>query len=126
MKLQKNFMKNKIKTICFDIDNTICKSYKNDYQKSKPIKKNIKFINLLFNKGYYIKIFTSRFMGRSGEKKSLAKKKGLKFTKKQLNNWGLKYNQLIFGKPSYDLFVDDKNLGYEKNWLILLKKKLKL
>ena len=126
MKLQKNFMKNKIKTICFDIDNTICKSYKNDYQKSKPIKRNIKFINLLFNKGYYIKIFTSRFMGRSSKKKSLAKKKGLKFTKKQLNNWGLKYNQLIFGKPSYDLFVDDKNLGYEKNWLILLKKKLKL
>ena len=126
MKPQKNFMKNKIKTICFDIDNTICKSYKNDYQKSKPIKRNIKFINLLFNKGYYIKIFTSRFMGRSSEKKSLAKKKGLKLTKKQLNNWGLKYNQLIFGKPSYDLFVDDKNLGYEKNWLILLKKKLKL
>ena len=70
--------------------------------------------------------YVGRFMGRSSEKKSLAKKKGLKFTKKQLNNWGLKYNQLIFGKPSYDLFVDDKNLGYEKNWLILLKKKLKL
>ena len=126
MKLKKKSMKNKIKIICFDLDNTICISQKNDYQKSIPIKRNIKFINLLFNKGYYIKIFTSRFMGRSSEQKSLAKKKGFKFTKKQLSDWGLKYNKLIFGKPSYDLFVDDKNLGYENNWLILLKKKLKL
>jgi hypothetical protein len=126
MKRKKNSMKSKIKIICFDLDNTICISHKNHYQKSKPIKRNIKFINLLFNKGYYIKIFTSRFMGRSNEQASLAKKKGFKFTKKQLSDWGLKYDELIFGKPSYDLFVDDKNLGYEKNWLNLLKRKLKI
>ena len=64
----KNFMKNKIKTICFDIDNTICKVIKMII-KIKPIKRNIKFINLLFNKGYYIKIFTSRFMGKVVKKK---------------------------------------------------------
>ena len=32
------------KTICFDIDNTICKTVKSDYKKSKPIVKNIKCI----------------------------------------------------------------------------------
>ena len=40
----------KIKTICFDIDNVICKTNKTrNYSKSVPIKKNIKVIicNLL-------------------------------------------------------------------------------
>ena len=109
-------MKSKLKIICFDLDNTICKTKKNFYKKSLPIKKNIKFINKLYEDGFYIKIFTARFMGRSNENVKLAKKKGFKFTKLQLKSWGLKYNELIFGKPSYDIFVDDKSLFFEKNW----------
>ena len=36
-------MKKKYKqTICFDIDNTICKTLNSDYHKSKPITKAIK------------------------------------------------------------------------------------
>ena len=46
------------KTICFDIDNTICKTVKSDYKRSKPIIKNIKYINNLYDKGHVIKIFT--------------------------------------------------------------------
>ena len=63
-------------------------------------------------------------MGRNNEKVSAAKNQGYKFTKKQLLDWGLKYNKLIFGKPSYDLFIDDKNLSFNKNWIEILKKKL--
>ena len=29
------------------------------------------------------------------------------------------------GKPSYDVFIDDKNLEFSKNWLIKFKKKFK-
>lgn len=119
-------MNNNLKIICFDLDNTICKSYKNNYKLSQPIKKNIVFINLLYDSGYYIKIFTSRYMGRSKENIMLAKKRGFKSTKKQLKDWNLRYNELIFGKPSYDLFIDDKSLGYKKDWPNLLKKKLKM
>ena len=35
------------KIICFDIDGVICKSKNGDYKNSKPIKKNINFINSL-------------------------------------------------------------------------------
>ncbi len=119
-------MEKKIKIICFDIDNTICKSKTNNYANSKPIKKKIEFINILYKKGYYIKLFTSRFMGRNNENKTLAKKQGYNFTKKQLNNWGLKYNELLFGKPSFDIYVDDKNLNFKESWPRLLKKKLGL
>ena len=119
-------MKNNLKIICFDLDNTICKSYKNNYKLSQPIKKNIDFINILYDNGFYIKIFTSRYMGRSKENAMLAKKRGYKFTIRQLKSWDLKYNKLIFGKPSYDLFIDDRSLGYKKDWANLLKKKLKM
>ena len=53
-------------------------------------------------------------MGRNKENRYLAKKQGLAMTKKQLKKWGLKYDKLIFGKPSYDFFVDDKNFQYKK------------
>ncbi len=111
--------------LCFDLDNTLCRSLNNNYKKSKPIKKNIKMLNLLKKNGHYIKIFTSRYMGRNNENKFLAKKQGYNFTKRQLKKWGVNYNKLIFGKPSYDVYVDDKNLGFKKNWPSTLFKKIK-
>ena len=103
------------KIICFDLDNTLCKTSKNLYRHSKPIKKNIKVVNDLYDKGYIIKIFTSRFMGRSNENQKLARKKGHKLTLNQLSKWKVKYHKLLLGKPSYDLIIDDKALGYDKN-----------
>jgi hypothetical protein len=115
---------NKKKIICFDLDNVLCITPGSLYKKSKPIKKAILFVNSLYTKGYYIKIFTSRFMGRNKEKVSKAKKQGYEFTKNQLLAWGLKYHKLILGKPSYDLFIDDKNLSFSKNWIAVLKREL--
>jgi hypothetical protein len=111
----------KKKICCFDIDNVICRTYKSDYKNSRPLKKNIKFINHLYLSGFYIKIFTSRFMGRNNENATKAKKQGHQFTLKQLKKWGVKYNEVIFGKPSYDIFVDDKAYGFKKNWIKNLK-----
>lgn len=110
------------KIICFDIDNVVCLTINNNYNKSIPYKRKINFINKLHEKNYYIKIFTARFMGRNKENIKKAKKQGYNFTKKQLKKWGLKYDKLIFGKPSYDLFVDDKAVFFKKNWQKYLKK----
>ena len=30
------------------------------------------------------------------------------------------------GKPSFDVYIDDKNLEFKKNWINQLKKKLKV
>jgi hypothetical protein len=112
------------KIICFDLDNVICKTKRNNYRSSLPIKKNIKFINFLYKNGFTIKIFTARYMGRSRENIIKAKKRGYKFTLKQLKTWKVRFHNLIFGKPSYDLIIDDKSLYYKKNWTKDLKKKL--
>ena len=34
-------------------------------------------------------------------------------TREQLNNWGVKYNQLFLGKPSGDVYIDDKGIKDE-------------
>ena len=112
------------KIICFDLDNVICKSNGKNYTKSTPIQKNIKTINKLYKNGYYIKIFTARFMGRTNDNITKAKKLDKNLTKKQLNKWNVKYHRLIFGKPSYDLFIDDKSFFYDKNWSKKLESKL--
>ena len=107
----------KIKKYCFDLDGVICTANKKgNYSSSKPIKKNINKINELFNKGNVIIIFTARFMGRNNDEKIKAKKQAYNITITQLKKWNVKYNKLIFGKPSYDLIIDDKALFFKKNW----------
>lgn len=106
----------KIKTYCFDIDGVICVTRGNDYKNSKPIISSVRKINELFLEGHTILLFTSRYMGRSKENILKAKKRGYKFTYNQLKNWKINFHKLIFGKPSYDIFIDDKALFFKKNW----------
>ena len=112
------------KIICFDIDGVLCKNTNNEYQNSKPIIKTVKLINNLYNNNYYIKLFTARFMGRNNDDCKKAKKQGLTLTKRQLKVWKVKYHELIMCKPSYDLFIDDKSLGFREDWHKYLEKKL--
>lgn len=117
----------KLKIICFDIDNVICKTDKTkNYSKSVPIKKNIKVINEAYNNGFNIILYTARYMGRYNGNVSKVKEHIKPFTLKQLKKWGVKYHKIYFGKPSFDLFIDDKSLFFKKNWSKLLKKKLNI
>lgn len=117
-------MKKNKKIICFDIDGVICKTNGLNYPRSKPILINIKKINELYDKGYYIKLFTARYMGRANNVVSIAKKKNKKITVPQLKKWGIKYHEVIFGKPVYTLFIDDKNLFHKNNWAKLIDKEI--
>lgn len=118
------YKKNNNKTIfCFDLDNVICATKKNYYSKSRPIKETINIINKLYDKGFTIKIFTARFMGRSNDNINNAISRGSKITIKQLEEWKVKYNNLIFGKPSFDVIVDDKSFNFKKNWHYSFKRK---
>ena len=104
-------MKKKI-TFCFDIDNTLCKTNGNKYNRSKPDKKAINLVNMLFDKGHYVN-------------STLAFKKGYKKTYNQLSKWGLKFHKLHISKPSADIYVDDKSYGYNVSWKKNLKKFIK-
>ena len=117
----------KFKNICFDIDNVICKTNsKRDYSKSIPIKKNINIINKAYDRGFNITLYTARCMGRCKGNLTEVKKQIMPLTLKQLKIWGVKYHKIYFGKPSFDLFIDDKSLFFKKSWPNHLRKILKI
>ena len=117
-------MKTRKKTICFDIDEVICKSPKNNYFKSIPIKKNINKINHLYKQGYIIKIFTASFMVKTNDDIKKAEKLAKKITVQSLYKWGVRYHSIFFGKPFYDSFIDDKSIFFNKNWTLKINKYL--
>ena len=90
-------------------------------KKIKPTK-NIKIINAAYKNGYNIILYTARYMGRCKGNLKKVKKQIKPLTLKQLKDWKVKYHELIFGKPSFDLYIDDKSLFYSKNWAVKLKK----
>ncbi len=116
--------KNLVKTICFDIDNVICHTIGKNYKNAKPNKIAIKKINKLFEEGYTIKLYTARFMGRNNDNISKAKKQGYEMTKNQLRIWKINYHKLVFGKTSFDLFIDDKSIYFKKKWYVDIDKYL--
>ena len=104
------------KKICFDLDGVICTNTFGNYEKAVPIPKAINKINQLFDNGYYIMIFTSRFMQLYNEDIKKINSIGYNFTKSQLDKWGLKYHKLLLCKPDYDIFIDDKAYNYSSSW----------
>jgi len=86
---------------CFDFDGTLC-TISNHYIDAKPIFHMIDKVNDLYAKGNIIKIFTARGQATGIDYKEL--------TKRQLEDWDIRYHQLIMGKPSADLYIDDKSV----------------
>lgn len=90
--------------IYVDIDETICNSPEDrDYTNAVPISDNILKINNLFDSGHKIVYWTARGTGSGIDWREV--------TEKQFQRWGVKYHELRFGKPIYDLFIDDKNVS---------------
>ena len=105
------------KTYCFDLDGVICNNTYGEYENAIPKKEAIKKINKLFDNGNYIIIYTARFMGFAKGDVEKAESLGFNFTINQLNKWNLKYHKLLFGKPEYDIIIDDKSYNYSDKWI---------
>ncbi|MES2953219.1 MAG: hypothetical protein V4674_01540 [Patescibacteria group bacterium] len=107
------------KRISFDLDGVICTNTEGDYAKAKPIKEAIAIVNKLYDEGHQINLFTARFMGRHKNDWKSAYEEGYMFTKKQLESWGVKFHELFLGKPSSDIFIDDRALFFTPDWKLL-------
>ena len=93
--------------IYVDIDETICISPSDrNYANARPIEKNIKKINQMYDNGDKIVYWTARGTGSGICWREV--------TENQFKRWGVKYHELHFGKPIYDLFIDDKNINSDR------------
>ena len=93
----------------------ICNQTTGDYNYAKPNKDILTMLNLLYDKGNRIIIYTSRFMGRNDGDIIKTYKDGYNFTYKQLQAWGVKFHDLFLGKPRYDILIDDRSIFFDDN-----------
>lgn len=112
---------------CFDLDNTLV-TYprkKNDYTTVEPINKNIELLRYLKKLGHCIIIYTARRMKtHQGNTGKIMADVG-KITLDTLEKFQIPYDELYFGKPYADYYIDDlaispyndleKELGYYKS-----------
>lgn len=103
------------KIIIVDIDGTICSQTGDPgsvddaygFKKAVPFPKRIEYLNELHDKGHFIHYYTARG--------SLTGIDHLKETREQLDEWGVKYNDLAVFKPFYDVWIDDKAVGVRRD-----------
>jgi len=96
---------------CFDIDGTLCTKTDGVYEQAEPFFERIAFVNELYETGHIIKLFTARG--------STTGKSWRHLTEQQLNDWKVRYHELIMGKPEADIFIDDKAFNADRwHWII--------
>ena len=89
-----------MKNFCFDIDGTICTITDGKYDEAEPYLDRISQLNKLHEEGNKIILYTARGTSTGIDWKEI--------TTAQLHKWGVNYDELLFGKPEADFFVDDK------------------
>jgi capsule biosynthesis phosphatase len=107
----------KILRICFDLDNTLVSfpKIKNDYTSVEPISKNISFLRYLKSFGHTIIIYTARRMNtHKGNVGKVLCDIG-KITFDTLDKFNIPFDEIYFGKPLADVYIDDLALNCYDN-----------
>lgn len=94
---------------CFDLDGTLVTKpqVEGNYSTCQPIEANINYLKYLRKMGHYIIVSTARRMRtHSGNVNAVIKDIG-KITIDQLEQFGIEYDELHFGKPYAHHYVDD-------------------
>ena len=112
-----NSIKIKPLRICFDLDNTLVSypTIENDYTMVEPIIKNINMLRYLKNFGHTIIIYTARRMRtHSGNIGKILYDVG-KITFDTLEKYNIPFDEIYFGKPYADVYIDDLALNCYEN-----------
>jgi dTDP-glucose 4,6-dehydratase len=84
-----------------DIDGVLAEIVPNlDYEQARPVARNVSRVNALHDAGCHVVLYTARG-SETGRDWSHT-------TRTQLERWGVRYDELKFGKPAADYYVDDR------------------
>lgn len=115
-----NYPAQTLRRFCFDLDNTLVTKprVEGDYTTCEPIERNINFLKHLKSLGHYIIVYTARRMRtHQGNVNAVIRDIG-QITLEQLAKFGIVYDEIQFGKPWADFYIDDLavncNLSLEK------------
>jgi hypothetical protein len=88
---------------CFDIDGTLCTNTDGEYDKAEPFPEVIAHVNQLFAEGHQILLYTARGATTGIDWRDT--------TVRQMQDWKVSYHQLFMGKPTADVYIDDKAMN---------------
>lgn len=100
---------------CFDIDGTIAELRQKGetYRDVKPKEGAVEFLNKLNQEGHYIILYTARnmetFLCNLGKINAVQGP----ILYEWLDKYEIPYDEIYFGKPSADVYIDDKGLKFE-------------
>lgn len=97
--------------IVVDIDGTLCEDTKGlNYDDAPPKRDVITWVNELHAAGIYVIIFTARGMHSCNGDVEMIEQRFRHITTRWLERHGVMFDRLVFGKPSADVYLDDKGL----------------
>ena len=100
--------------IAVDMDGTLCSWHPGEYEKAEPYYVKIEVIRKFHAEGHSIWIYTARGSSLGSEEK--AQQRWEEITVGQLSDWKVPYKRLIFGKPTYDVLIDDRSINFNNDW----------
>lgn len=109
--------KMKVLRFCFDLDNTLVTFPKTsgDYSTVEPIEKTIHFLRYLKNFGHTIIIYTARRMKTHHGNMGRVLVDIGQVTLDTLEKFNIPYDELYFGKPHADFYIDDNAVSAYDN-----------
>lgn len=103
--------------ICFDLDNTLVTypTIPGDYRSVKPITKMIQLAQQMKREGHTIIIHTARRMTTHHSNVGAVIKDIGRITFDTLDQFNIPYDELLFGKPIADMYIDDRGINPYRN-----------
>ncbi len=100
--------------ICFDLDNTLCENRQagQEYKDVLPKEGAVEYLQSLRDKGHYIIIHTARNMVTYNNNLGQIIANQAPVVIDWLKKYNFVYDELLFGKPHADYFVDDKGIRF--------------
>jgi len=113
--------------ICLDIDGTLCevRSPGADYAAVRPLPHAAERIRSLRAAGHYVILATARHMQTCGSNVGMVMARQGQTLLAWLQRHGIEYDELWFGKPHADLYIDDKAVAFSGNWHHLTQEQLR-
>jgi capsule biosynthesis phosphatase len=108
--------------VCFDLDNTLVTppSVSGDYSTVNPIEPMIQLARRMHEDGHTIIIHTARRMKTHSNNIGAVIKDIGRITFDMLEKFQIPYDEILFGKPIADMYIDDRSINPYRNDLFSL------
>lgn len=112
--------------IVIDLDGTICpiKQKEDSYASLVPLPGAKERIQELRKSGHYIIIQTARNMATCDSNMGKVMKNVGKITLEWLEKYDIEYDEIFFGKPNAEIYIDDRAFRFE-SWNNITEEEIK-